>query len=124
MKVLLDCTPCSTDDIHPLNALNTEKSHSTEFYCFLKSWTIIRGHICTFINQYGFHNVVLNFPDLFGERNDYHCYNGTKGKICRNYGLDKHIANSTLTIARTARGKITSMFKEDYYINKFQQLNR
>ena len=84
------------------------------------SWNI---DVDGYINQYGFHNVVLNFPDLFGERNDYHCYNGTKGKICRNYGLDKHIANSTLTIARTARGKITSMFKEDYYINKFQQLN-
>ena len=84
------------------------------------SWDI---DVDGYINQHGFHNVVLNFPDLFGERNDYHCYNGTKGKICRNYGLDKHIANSTLTIARTARGKITSMFKEDYYIKKFQQLN-
>lgn len=73
-----------------------------------------------YINKHGYANSVLHFPDLF--QGKHHCTRWHGNLVCRNLTLDNHIANSSLTIARTARGKITVMFKDDYYSRVFRQL--
>ena len=76
-----------------------------------------------YIERHGYRQTVLHFPDLRGTTHS--CTMGNnEGHLCRDLTLDRHIANRTFTIARTARGKITVMFNEQevYYRNILKQM--
>jgi hypothetical protein len=79
-----------------------------------------------YIEKKGYSNAVLHFPDIYPLKQKCGRNKGiseANGHFCRDTRLDDHISNNTLTIARTARGKITVMFKEKYYKHALSVLN-
>ena len=82
------------------------------------SWSV---NATGYIDRLGYKETVLHFPDLYkGTRN---CETWKANSFCRDLTLDKHIANNSLTIARTARGKISrTLFKDKFYINIMKSL--
>lgn len=87
------------------------------------SWSV---NATGYIEKHGYKNTVLHFPDLYPKKvgGRVKCPPGNYGHKCRDLRIDDHMANNTLSIARTARGRITLMFhpQEVYYQPKLSAL--